>query len=176
MKRGCSNCLDLETFPNLEPCISCTVIKTQSFSNFTPKEKMMSCTGCYHIYMNEGSEPCFSCIDVESRPNYKPEEKIMNKPTNITCPTESQIIDGYKVNPELMEKLFPDVIKEHLENEKYFDLGDKGAMVHRSDNITISISSDSFPRKAFFLHEDKCKWSLERPIKNGCLYLVPTKS
>lgn len=141
-------------------------------------QKMMSCTGCYHINMNEGSEPCFSCIDVESRPNYKPEKKIMNKPTNITCPTESQIIDGYKVSPELMEKLFPDVIKEHLESEaekdKYFDLGRGETRVFAKCGVKITVAGCyDFANKSFYLDENRCEWELKRI--RACLYLIPTK-
>ncbi len=105
-------------------------------------------------------------------------------PTKITCPTESQIIDGYKVNPELMEKLFPDVIEEYLEEEreksKYFDLGKPGKFIYTQhyktpSNVGIFIANgDKYKGNAFLLSAGRnANWKLE--WENHCLYLVPTK-
>lgn len=127
--------------------------------------------------------PCKTCLWTPGRPNYKPKEKPMSKPSTITCPTKSQIIEGYKVNPELMEKLFPDVIKEYLEDkaekDKYFDLGNPGKFIYSKDKTSSKVgifiaNGYKYVGNAFLLSSHKgIHWKLE--WENCCLYLVPTK-
>lgn len=141
------------------------------------------CINCVNWEVSTDDQPCFDCCTITKVNNFQPKEKTMSKPTNITCPTESQIIDGYKVSPELMEKLFPEVIKEHLEKEKekdrYFDLGNPGKFIYSTDckttpNVEIFVANScKYQGNAFFLSGLGINWKLER--EDRCLYLIPTK-